>query len=219
MFACAALKIKAEYKDPLDLKHIDKYLLNCRTSDKVPTEISLALCNGGYPTLRDWMLDGMPHDVVRDLVCLRTTFSYGYLDFCHAGGDYKTFSKVVEAEDKDEWPEDKDEFFLLWDRVHLGQGWAPNRTCIFGHTATNELAAKYYGRDKSMKNIHPCAYNATLDDKWTGRKIAMDTCTAFSGKLYVLNILTMQAQGFLDTDVTNDEIHKHDIEKIDMIQF
>ena len=219
MFACAALKIESHYNEPLDFKHIDKYLLNCRTSDKVPTEISLALCNGGYPTLRDWMLDGMPHDIIRDLVCLRTTFSYGYLDFCHAGGDYKTFSKVVEAEDKDEWPEDKDEFFLLWDRVHLGQGWAPNRTCIFGHTATNELAAKYYGRDKSMKNIHPCAYNATLDDKWTGRKIAMDTCTAFSGKLYVLNILTMQAQGFLDTDVTNDEIHKHDIEKIDMIQF
>ena len=218
MFVCAALKIKKEYHDILDEEHILNFFKECK-DNKDCSEIQLAVINGGLNTLKDWMLDGMPSDIVHDLVCLPVTFSYGYIDFCHAGGDYKTFQKVSEAEWNDKWPDDGDELMLLWDRVHLGQGWAPNRTCIFGHTPTTELAAKYYGRDKSLRNIHPCAYNATLDNKWTGRKIAMDTCSAFSGKLYVLNILTMQAQGFLDLDLGNDEIRKHEIEKIEVIQF
>ena len=98
-------------------------------------------------------------------------------------------------------------------------GWAPDRTCIFGHTPTPYLAAKYYGQDKSLNNAHPCAYHAMLDNKWTGRKIDMDTGAFASGRLYVLNCLTMQAQGFRDTDLGNDEIHVHDIEKIEVIQF
>ena len=46
----------------------------------------------------------------------------------------------------------------------------------------------------------------------------MDTCAHASGNLYVLNCLTMRAQGFHDIDIEN-EIDKHQIEKIEVIQF
>lgn len=214
MFIDAAKVIKKEYCDPLEEEFIDHYLVYTHGSE----EVYLCIRNGGFSTLKAWMLDGMPNKIIEELAQLSVTFSYENLDFCHAGGNYKVFKEVAKAEYNDIQLKDA-ESFLLWDRAYLGQGWAPGRTCIFGHTPATEIAAKYYGRDKSMRNIHPCAYNATLDDKWTGRKICMDACTAFSGKLYVLNILTMQVQGFLDTDLENDEIRKHDIEKINVIQF
>ena len=217
MFIRAARSIKEDYKDILDIGHILKYFNP--NNDKLPSEVQLAIYNGGFYTLKDWMLDGMPSDIVQELTCLPTTFSYENIDFCHAGGNYKTFQEVFSAEwEEEQVPDSGYEYLLLWDRAYLGQGWAPDRTCIFGHTPTTELAPKYYGRDKSLKNIHPCAYNATLDDKWTGKKIAMDTCTAFSGKLYVLNVLTMQAQGFEDVDIKYEEKHQHEIKKIDSIR-
>ena len=49
-------------------------------------------------------------------------------------------------------------------------------------------------------------------------KIDMDTGAAFRGVAWVLNVLTMQAQGFEDVDITNKEIRKHDVKKIYSIQ-
>ena len=165
------------------------------------------------------MLDGMPDKIIEQLIRLPVTFSYYNIDFCHAGGRYKEFQRVAKAEYDEKWPNFDDEFMLLWDRTYLGHGWETGRTCVFGHTPTPHLASKYYGRDKSLANVHPCAYVATLDDKHLGRKIDMDTGAIASGKLYVLNILTMRAQGFLDLDLGNNEIRKHEIEKIEVIQF
>ena len=50
-----------------------------------------------------------------------------------------------------------------------------------------------------------------LDPDMTGDKIDMDTGAAFLGRAYVLNVLTMKAQGF--------EIKDNGVEKIEMIKF
>ena len=219
MFINAAIDIQKDYSGPLDEASVIKYLQEMIKPDDETTSVYLSIANGGFPTLRDWMLDGMPDNIIERLIHLPITFSYYDVDFCHAGGRYKEFKRVAEAEYNEVWPNKDDESFLLWDRVYLGHGWETGRTCIFGHTPTLYLSAKYYGRDKSLANVHPCAYVATLDDKHLGRKINMDTGAIASGKLYVLNVLTMRAQGFIDLDLNNDEIRKHEIEKIEVIQF
>ena len=127
-------------------------------------------------------------------------------------------TRVATAEYNNESSDISDVRFLIWDRNYLAQGWETGRICILGHTPTPYLAAKYYGKDKSIANAHPCSYIGQLDDKYTGRKIAMDTGAFASGKLYVLNVLTMQAQGFCDRDFYNYEISEHNIEKIECIQ-
>lgn len=215
MFVHAAWAIERTYHSAIDEDSISKYLLDCEFHDWADHAIRLSLYNGGYSTLHDWMLDGMPSEFINKINDLPLTFSYENLDFCHAGGNYKAFQQVSLNEYKGE-PVDKDDMeMLIWDRNYLGQGWMLNRTCIFGHTPTNYLAAKYYGKDKSTANIHPCAYYATLDDKWTGRKIDMDTAAVFSGKAYVLNCLTMKAQGFKIVDIEE----KKNVKKIECIQF
>lgn len=219
MFIHAAIAIKKDYKGQLDKEHIESYIKYQCYRDYGLMELQLCISNGGFDTIRDWMLDGMPEDIIERLAHLPVTFSYNNIDFCHAGGRYKEFKKVTEDEYNEDWPDKDDENFLLWDRVYLGHGWETGRTCIFGHTPTPYLPAKYYGQDKSLANVHPCAYIADLDDRHIGRKIDMDTGAVASGKLYVLNILTMKAQGFRDTNLGNDEIRKHEIEKIEVIQF
>ena len=219
LFVHAAWFIKRDYSGAIDEDEIWSYLYNCEIKDDGPAEVQLALYNGGYYTLHDWMMDGMPDEFVKQINELPITYTYENIDFCHAGGRYKEFQKVARDEYDGEWI-DKDDFMMLvWDRNYLGHGWAPDRTCIFGHTPTPYLAAKYYGQNKSLANAHPCAYYATLNDKQPGRKIDMDTGAVASGKLYVLNILTMKAQGFYDKNIVTNEIHVHDIEKIEVIQF
>lgn len=218
LFVHAAWSIKRDYNGKIDQNSILDYLNACNVN-AFNYEVQLHIYNGGFNTLFDWMLDGMPMDFVDRINKLPITFSTDTQDFCHAGGRYKEFETVARDEYEGQLI-DKDDFMMLvWDRNYLGQGWKDGRTCIFGHTPTPYLAVKYYGKDKSLANAHPCAYNATLDNKWTGRKIDMDTGAFASGRLYVLNCLTMTVQGFRDTDLGNDEIRVHDIEKIDMIQF
>lgn len=219
LFVRAARFIQNDYLGIIDEDAIWSYLYNCEIDEFGSKEVQLCLYNGGYYTLHDWMMDGMPNDFISRINHLPLTFSYDNMDFCHAGGRYKEFQRVARDEYDGQFIDNDDFMMLVWDRNYLGQGWAPDRTCIFGHTPTPYIAAKYYGKDKSLTNAHPCAYYATLDDKWPGRKIDMDTAAVASGRLYVLNILTMQAQGFHDKDIGNNEIHEHDIEKIEMIQF
>ena len=218
MFIYAALTIKQNYNGPLDSKSIDDFLISQYQKDEM-SHIKLHLANSGYQTLKDWMLDGMPSEIINQLIHLPITFSYENLDFCHAGGRYKEFKRVAEAEYNEDWPNESDEAILIWNRSYLGHGWAPNRTCIFGHTPTPTLASKYYGKDKSLANAHPCAYTGLLDERFNGRKIDMDTGAVASGRLYVLNCLTLQAQGFYDKNIVTGENHKHEIEKIEVIKF
>lgn len=219
MFVRAARYLKENYTDNLDKEHIYNYLYDSIINKFSNSDVRSCVYNGGYETLTNWMLDGMPMDFVDKIDTRPVTFSYESLDFCHAGGRYTSFQKVALSE-YENVPIAKDDYEnMIWDRAYLGQGWQPNRTCIFGHTPTVHLAAKYYGKDKSTKNIHPCAYVATLDDKWTGRKIDMDTGVFATGKLYVLNCLTMKAYGFRDIDFTQEENRNHTVEQFEIIQF
>lgn len=218
MFAHAALEIKENYKGQLNRKYISTFLYNV-VYDEIPLFWTKnSMINGGLETLTDWMLDGMPMYFVDKIQHLPVTFSLDNIDFCHAGGDYKHFKKVADAEYNVENINSKDLDVLIWDRAYTGMGWAPNRTCVFGHTPTPYLAAKYYGKDKSTTGAHPCAYYATLDDKWTGRKIDMDTGTFASGRLYILNCLTMKAYGFKDNMLAG-KIQEPNIEQFEVIQF
>ena len=220
MFVKAAQFVLNHYHGALDGDSIFDFIYECECGETdYAYDVKLYIYNGGYQTLNDWMLDGMPVDVINRVEELPITFSYEDMDFCHAGGNYKAFQRAYRDEYDGQYVNKDDFMILVWDRNYLGQGWAPDRTCIFGHTPTPYLAAKYYGQDKSLSNVHPCAYNATLDDKWTGRKIDMDTGAVASGKLYVLNILTMQAQGLYDRELERDEKRNHEIEKIEVIQF
>ena len=219
LFVHAAWFIMRDYHGELDYESTWNYLWECEKNEFASYEVQLCIYNGGFETLHSWMQDGMSSEFVDRINNLPLTFTYENIDFCHAGGRYKEFQRVSSNEYDIKHVDKDDLMMLIWDRNYLGQGWAPNRTCIFGHTPTPYLPAKYYGKDKSILRARPCAYNATLDDKWTGRKIDMDTCAFTSGKLYVLNVLTMKAQGFCDKDIEKNEISKHNVEKIECIQF
>jgi len=218
MFVCAAQAIQKDYKGSFDEQHISDYLYYSQLSESGEYSIKNHLYNGGYQLLHDWMLDGMPQDFVEKINNLPITFSYGNMDFCHAGGRYKEFLSAQSAEYENVRVSEDDQLMLLWDRNYLSQGWRQNRICIFGHTPVTYLAAKYYGKDKSLAAMKPCSYIGQLDDKWTGKKIDMDTGAFVSGKLYVLNCLTLKAQGIIDKDINNEKVNKHTIEKIEVIQ-
>lgn len=219
MFVHAALSILNDYKEPLDDESIFQYLYTCETQNFYNSAVQLCLYNGGYRTIYDWMMDGMPRDFVERIMNLPLTISYENLDFCHAGGNPKTFLKISTNEYYSYEVDKDDKQMILWDRNWLGFGWMPNRTCIFGHTPVTHLPAKYYGQDKSVENAHPCKYVGLIDERLNGYRIDMDTAAAFSGKAYVLNCLTMKAQGFMDKEFEDDLKVGHDIEKIEVIQF
>lgn len=205
MFVHAAIAIKQLYKSPLEEDYIFDFLYNQEINEDGDKAIHLHLYNGGYYTLYNWMMDGMPEEFIDKINKLPLTFSYENLDFCHAGGTYEAFENASRAEYFGDWVDKEDAMMLLWDRMHLSTGWAPERTCIFGHTPTVHLPSIYYGKDKSISNIHPCSYIGLFDNKFNGKKIDMDTGTFNSKKLYVLNCLTLKAQGF---ELKDNEIKK-----------
>ena len=153
-------------------------------------DIQLHLYNGGLETLVDWICDDMPMDIIDAIDKLPLTFSYEQYDFCHAGGQYKTFKEVADAEYNHKQANEKSKENLLWDRT-VDIGWAPNRICVHGHTPTIHIRSKYYGKDKSIRNIHPCAWIGDFfPDKYTGWRLDMDTSAAQSGIIFVFNVLT-----------------------------
>lgn len=186
--------------------------LNATLADNIQLhDIQLHIYNGGLPTLIDWIEDGAPMDIIERLEKLPLTFSTDTCDFCHAGGNYQVFEQIAEDE---YYERQMDKYFrtsILWDRNHIGNMWKQGRTCIFGHTPVLAL---------------PSVMHIILDDTLDpqpirlakGTKINMDTGAAFRGVAWVLNVLTMKAQGFEDIDITNKEVRKHDIKKIDCIQ-
>ena len=216
MFVQAAERIYDDYKGKLTGELIKNYLYNRMYDDQV---ISLSIQNGGFNTLYDWMLDGMSMDLIMRLKLLPLAEQYRNLDFCHACGDPKIYKRVIRNEYNGIPVSSDNTDMMIWDRNWLGFGWAPDRICVFGHTPSFHLPAKYYGQDKSTFHAHPCKYVGMIDNRLTGYRISMDTGAAISGRAYVLNCNTMQAIGFRDMDFENEEIHKHNIEKIEVIQF
>ena len=219
MFVRAADIIHKEYHGNYSRENIENFLYNCNMHDYGFASVQDVIFNGGWNTLRDWMLDGAPMNIVTQIRNLPLTAQYENLDFCHAGGDPKAYIRAAKAEYDENFVDKEDAENLIWDRNWLGFGWIPTRTCIFGHTPTPHLPAKYYGQDKATAHAHPCKYVGMIDERLTGHRIDMDTGAFASGRLYVLNCLTMKVVGFKDNDFKDDEIRKHEIEKIEVIQF
>jgi len=212
MFVAAARFILNDYHGPMDEQVIKNYLYSLAIKDNCVSQIINCIYNGGFPTLAAWMAAGMPNDFVSQIDKLPLTFSTDTIDFCHAGTIPKVFNRVAEDEYNGDIPDREDAELLLWDRNMLGYGWAPNRICVYGHTPTPHLPAKYYGKDKSLSKAHPCKYVGNLDERLTGAKIDMDVGTANTNRLYVLNCLTLEAQGFVYNEKNNR------VEEIEVIQ-
>lgn len=222
MFTKAAREVKEffSFKDA-DIERIHKCLNACKHFDYKYAAIQDSLHNGGLSTLTDWILDGMPMDIIERIENLPLTFTYNNVDFCHAGSTYNTFKEVNDKEYNEEEIPDWDAELLLWSRTSIEIGWEPNRICIFGHTPVPYLEDYLHNfKLPEDEEISPVMYKRNAPRRETGGwKLDMDTGAVFTGRAFVLNVLTMKAQGFEDKDFKNNEIHKHDIEKIEVIQF
>ena len=133
MFIHAAIAIKKDYKEQLDKEHIENYIKYQCYRDYGLMELQLCVSNGGFDTIRDWMLDGMPEDIIERLVHLPVTFNYNNIDFCHAGGQYKVFKRIEDAYYYDQPLDEEDVAHVLWDRNCFCFGWAPGKICVHGH--------------------------------------------------------------------------------------
>lgn len=177
-------------------------------------DVRLHISNGGEPTLLAWLEDGANEEIIDRLRNLPRTFSYENIDFCHAGSSYAAFSKVAEAEYKDEILPWYEEEMVIWDRDCIPLGWKTGRICVHGHTPTIYLPSSICGHDQSKANIHPCMWQDRMGtkDKRSGWKIDMDTGATFTGRAYVLNVLTFEITGFFDPSVIGNN---GNIEKIE----
>ena len=220
MFAKAAREIKEyfsfENADREKMRHI---LTTCKIFDYRYLAIQDSLYNNGIETLTDWVMDGMSLDFVEHIERLPLTFSTETCDFCHAAGVPQIFTRVSDAEYYGIPVDIYDAESIVWSRSAFNFGWTPNRTVIYGHTPVLYLLKDLGINCDENKSIQPYKYIGTANPVLTGAKIDMDTGAAFLGYAYVLNVLTMRAQGFKDLDIENKEIEKHRIEKIDIIQF
>ena len=218
MFTKAAREIKEKFSfAESSEKDIKKALIACKYFDYKYAAIQDSLYNGGLPTLVDWIKDGMPMDFVKQIEDLPLTFSTDTCDFCHAAGIYKTFKRVADAEYDNVAPDEYASSSLLWSRTAFEYEWAPNRTVIHGHTPIPYLIEDLNVKWDENKDVQPYKYIGTNSFQMTGAKIDIDTGAAFLGYAYVLNCLTMKAQGFQDLNVEEDKI-KHCIKKIGLIQ-
>ena len=219
MFTKAAREIKELFNfADSDETAIRKTLTACRYYDYKYMHIQDSLNNGGMTTLMAWIKDGMPMEIVERIEKLPLTFSTDTCDFCHAAGIYRTFKEAADAEYDGKEVDQYAYNSLLWSRTAFEYGWQPNRTVIFGHTPVPYLLEDLKVKWDESKNVEPYKYVGKILPTMTGAKIDMDTGAAFLGFAYVLNVLTMKAQGFEDWDIKNKEIRKHHVEKIKVIQ-
>ena len=175
--------------------------------------IELAIWNGGKSTLTDWILDGAPRSFVERINDLPVIYSYENYDFSHAGGHPRNFLAAQERIYNGQPLEDYMEADLIWDRHQFQIGWNPGRIMVHGHTPTIHLPAAYYGRDKSEARIHPCQWIGNFDTKrWSGSRVDMDTGATWTGRIWVLNVLTGEATSIFDVDVNSDKpVHDFEI--------
>ena len=214
MFCKAAREIKAEleFKENATRTQIRDIIYWCRGYDERYLAIQDVLYNGGIETLTDWVVDGMPMELVERIEKLPRTFSYENKDFCHAAGVYRTFKEVADAEYEGKTPDEYAATSVIWSRTGLNIGWAPNRIAIFGHTPVECLPQFVSMVLDEDEETAPVMYRCNTMPEMTGWKLNMDTGAIFHGVAYVLNILTMQAQGLKLNE--ND-----DVEEIECIQF
>lgn len=181
---------------------VEKTLKACKFFDYKYAVIQDCLYNGGLSTLTDWVMNGMPTTIIERLEELPLTFSYENMDFCHAAGIYRTFKDAADAEYEGKEVNLYTAESLLWSRTAMDMEWEEGRLAVFGHTPTPYFINYAHWTPPEDWKPMPILYNNKLD---------MDTGAVFTHRAYVLNILTMQAQGFEEKD--------DKIEEIEMIQF
>ena len=216
LFVNAAKEILNDYSFNDKLRHS---IHNIKTKDDAEDvildvqythqkNVSLHILNGGMPTLIDWLLNGAPTDIIDRINKLPICFSYENYDFCHAGGGFAAFTDVETAEYYGRTPEDYAARTCLWDRNCFNLGWAHNRICVHGHTPTCYLNIPN-NRIHEIEDCRPIAWVGKNSAKYDGCKIDMDTGTIYSGKIYVLNVLTDEVYGFFDKDYEHPEKEAH----------
>lgn len=191
-----------------DRKEIRNILYSCYTFDYRYQSIRDSLHNGGIETLTDWIMDGMNMEFIEKIDKLPLTFSTDTCDFCHTCCSYQAFDRIVDAEYEGRSVDTYDREAALWTRSAMNLKWKEGRTIVFGHTPVQLLPQVMNTGTTKMPD---------LPYRW-GAKIDMDTGATFFGKAFVLNVLTMKAQGFAAIDFENKEINKYHIKKIDIIQ-
>lgn len=212
LFVQAAREIKQMFNfENADRDKVKTILSACKNFDYKYAAIQNSLYNGGMPTLLDWIIDGMPMNFVERIERLPLTFNTDTCDFCHAAGIYKIFKQAADAEYDEKEVEEYTSNSLLWSRTAFEYGWAPNRTVIFGHTPVPYLLDDLRVKRDKDNILRPYKYIGTANPVMTGAKIDIDTGAAFTGVAYVLNVLTMQTQGF--------QLKDNQVEKIEVIQF
>ena len=216
IFCKAAHEIKLTFHpyDKVTRERVHTFLNCTKGFDYRCENIKLSLFNGGLETLTDWIMDGMNMDFINRIEHLPLTFSYNNCDFCHSAGSYQVFKEVADAEYNNMHIDELNEEKLLWGRVSLNHDWKENRIAVFGHTPTPYLNEYIKFKPEENWEVSPVMFNNHIPNTW---KLDMDTGAAFTGRLYVLNVLTMQIQGFEDIDI-NASLKVHKVEKIDCIQ-
>lgn len=221
MFCKAAREIKERFgfENPVR-ESVEKTLKACRYFDYKYAAIQNSLGNGGLYTLTDWVMDGMPLDFIEKIENLPLTFSTDTVDFCHAAGVYRVFEEVSNAEYEGKPVNEYTKESLIWNRSAFSYGWKANRTCVFGHTPVPYLLEDLEINSPTDK-VQPYKYIGELGKElgFTGPKLDMDTGAIFTGRAFVLNVLTMKAYGFEHVENKNTENQQHEIKKIEVIQF
>lgn len=168
-----------------DSTKLTKWLFNHQETDVI-----MHMGNEGYSTLSSWILDEANPEVIQKLSQLPRIYSYNEYDFCHAGSTYKIFLDAMQYINRP-LPKYLEEC-LIWDRNAIPLGWEKDRICVFGHTPTLHLPAVIYGRDKSLQNIHPCAWKELMGakNKRAGWKLDLDTGAYATNIAYVFNCTT-----------------------------
>lgn len=216
MFVKAAREIPYNTRTREEVQH---FLSATRGYNYKYLNIQQALNNGAMDTLTDWVMDGMNMAFVDQIEKLPLTFSTDVCDFCHAAGVYRTFASVADNEYNNFPVPSYFEENLLWSRSAMNYGWKPGRTAVFGHTPVPCLDDFIKMNWPKEINIQPYMWCGDFDPEMTGKKLDMDTGAVFTGDAYVLNVLTMKAQGFEDIDILSKENRTHNVKKIDCIQF
>ena len=208
MFVKAARQIKQKMPNLKTKEEIGIALTRCKRAIEDYDAIALSLYNGGKSTLTDWILDGMPMDIIEKIDNLQLTFVYNNCDFSHSTGVYKNFQKVHQLELHGQPIPDEDAEYLLWTRSGMDISWAPERIAIFGHTPTPYLSDYIEFKPEKDWEISPVMFNKLIPNAW---KLDMDTGAVFTKRAFVLNVPTLQAQGF--------EEKNGNVKKIELIQF
>ena len=165
--------------------------------DQIPEyDVLLHLYNGGEPTLKAWINDGAPREIIDELSSLPYICSYENMDFSHACIPFPSFQELQNAH--------LDAFSIqdcLWSRDFF-MGWPSKRINIHGHTPTPLLPEKIYGPNKDDSFSHPCYWKGVqADPDYRGWRLDMDTGMTFVGRAYVLNCTTNTITGFSDPQV------------------